>query len=261
MPHRSRGLRIRNALAAAATAMALLAPAVSDSAGQPNRPAAGTIPIYPAHLDCSPLTSLFSSWNDVDGSKRSEPHSGVDGGRLGEPIFAPAAGVVIAAWEADWGWGPEGALLIRHGRSDLGLRTGPSVYYSEFDHLRYDEIRSSTVGQQIRRGERLATVHRPGGKNRYAPEVHWEVWAIGDAAATIWRTNEFGGKYWTNRTGHLVDPLPMLGLDSPRSPDGGIRISVFDPRGDERNIRGFTYILPCIERKREGSERRHSSRR
>ena len=106
------------------------------------------------------------SWTDVDGTKRSEPHSGVDGGRLGDPILAPAAGVVIAVWQANWGWGSEGALLIRHSRTDVGLQDGPEHYYSEFDHLRYEEIRSIAAGKQVKRGEQLATVFRPGGKRR-----------------------------------------------------------------------------------------------
>ncbi len=112
-------------------------------------------PDYPLDRDCSPLTSLFSSWDDVDGTKRSEPHSGVDGGRLGDAILAPAPGVVIAVWRADWGWGLEGALMIRHSREDLGLTGGPDTYYSEFDHLRYDEIRNIR-DRQTREARRAA---------------------------------------------------------------------------------------------------------
>ena len=93
-------------------------------------------PDYPLDRDCSPLTSLFSSWDDVDGTKRDEPHSGVDGGRLGDAILAPAPGKIIAVWRANWGWGMEGALMIRHSKEDLGLTSGPDAYYSEFDHLR-----------------------------------------------------------------------------------------------------------------------------
>ena len=140
-------------------AQTVLAP---KGAHQPQR----LTPEYPLDRDCSPLTSLYLSWDDVDGTKRSEPHSGVDGGRLGDAILAPAAGVVIAVWRADWGWGLEGALMIRHSREDLGLTGGPDFYYSEFDHLRYDEIRNIRVGKRVKRGERLATVNRPGGKSQ-----------------------------------------------------------------------------------------------
>jgi murein DD-endopeptidase MepM/ murein hydrolase activator NlpD len=220
------------------------------------------IPVYPADRICSRLTSLFSSWTDVDGSKRSEPHSGVDGGRLGDAILAPAPGVVLAVWRANWGWGPEGALLIGHSRDDIGLRDGPSQYFSEFDHLRYDEIRSIPVGQRVQRGERLATVFLPGGNRKYLPEVHWEVWAIDDDKAMRWRVNRFGGRYWRNSTGQLVDPLFMLSLNAPAGKDGKVEIPPFDPKRDYRGFRGFTYILPCAERK-EGTDRtrRRSSRR
>ena len=98
-------------------------------------------PVYPAGYECSPLTSLYASWIDVDGSRRDEIHSGVDGGRLNDEILAPAPGTVRAVWKADWGWGREGALLIVHKREELGLRDGPAFYYSEFDHLRWDDGR------------------------------------------------------------------------------------------------------------------------
>lgn len=210
---------------------------------------AGLTPNYPADRNCSPLTSLYMSWIDVDGSARDEPHSGVDGGRLGDAILAPAAGVVVAAWRADWSWGPEGALLIRHDRSDLGLLDGPNHYYSEFDHLRVSDIRSFAVGQRIKRGQILTTVFRPGGKRRYPPEVHWEVWTIDDPTATEWQENEFGRPYWVNKTGHLIDPLSMLALNAPPRTDGSVDIPAFERGRDYRDFRGFTYILPCRKKK------------
>src|SRR4029077_15089759 len=47
----------------------------------------GLLPKYPG--GCSPLTSLYASWTDVDGTDRDEAHSGVDGGRLGWPRIPP----------------------------------------------------------------------------------------------------------------------------------------------------------------------------
>jgi len=199
-------------------------------------------PVYPPDRVCSPLTSLFSSWDDIDGSKRDAPHTGVDGGRLGDAILAPAPGEVIAVWRADWGWGPEGALMIRHSKEDLGLTDGPDFYYSEFDHLRYDEIRRIRVGKKVKRGDVLAHVDLPGGDPQYLPEVHWEVWSIGDDDETDWDVNEHGGKYWTNKTGHLVDPLSMMSLNVPPRSDNKVVITPFDAK---RDYRGFTYILPC----------------
>ena len=202
-------------------------------------------PIYPSDRACSPLTSLFLSWDDIDGTKRDAPHSGVDGGRLGDAILAPAPGEVIAVWRADWGWGLEGALMIRHSKEDLGLNEGPDFYYSEFDHLNYDEISHIRVGTRIERGDVLAHVYLPGGDPKYLPEVHWEVWSIEDDDATDWVKNEHGAKDWTNETSHLIDPLYFLSLnDAPRS-DNKVAITPFDAKRDYRGFRGFTYILPC----------------
>jgi murein DD-endopeptidase MepM/ murein hydrolase activator NlpD len=212
-------------------------------------------PDYPLDRDCSPLTSLFSSWDDVDGSKRDEPHTGVDGGRLGEPVLAPAPGEVIAVWHANWGWGPEGALMLRHTKEDLGLTDGPDYYYSEFDHLRYDEIRNVRVGKRVKRGDVLAHVYRPGGDPKYLPEVHWEVWSIEDDDATDWDENEHGGKYWTNETGHLLDPLHMMSLNAAARHDHSVAITPFDARRDYHGFRGFTYILPCPRLKAKAESR------
>jgi len=216
--------------------------------GEAEMEKAGLTPNYPADRSCSPLTSLYMSWIDVDGSRRDEQHSGVDGGRLRDPIFAPAPGVITAVWQANWGWGLEGALIIRHSRTDVGLQDGPEYYYSEFDHLRYAEIRSTAVGKRVERGEQLATVFRPGGKRRYLPEVHWEVWTVDDDSATTWSENKFGGQFWENETADLIDPLHMLSLNAPPSTDGSVDIPVFDPGRDYHEFRGFTYILPCPEK-------------
>jgi hypothetical protein len=78
----------------------------------------GLTPRYPSNHSCSPLTSFYASWDDVDGTKREEPHSGLDGGRLGDPILSPGPGKVVAAWKANWGWGEEGAILIQHSREE-----------------------------------------------------------------------------------------------------------------------------------------------
>jgi murein DD-endopeptidase MepM/ murein hydrolase activator NlpD len=207
------------------------------------------IPRYPVELVCPPLTSFYASWDDVDGTKREEPHSGVDVGRLGDDILAPAPGVVIAVWKANWGWGEEGALLIRHSREDVGLATGPKFYFSEFDHLRYDEIRVLREGVRIERGTPLGTVFRPGGKSRYLPEVHWEVWQVEDEDATRWSSNEFGARYWTNKTAHLVDPLYMLSLNGVGSEDGSVDIPVFAGDTSYDGFRGFTYIFSCREKR------------
>ena len=120
----------------------------------------GLLPSYPD--GCSPLTSLYASWTDVDGSQRDEAHSGVDGGRLGEPIFAPGPGEVRAVWVADWGWGKEGALLVRHSAKELNLDEGAEYYYSAFDHINYDEIEAFPG----RPAHRARPDHRPRASPR-----------------------------------------------------------------------------------------------
>ena len=212
-------------------------------------------PDYPLDRDCSPLTSLFSSWDDVDGSKRDTPHTGVDGGRLGDAVLVPAPGEVVAVWHANWGWGPEGALMLRHTRQDLGLTSGPPYYYSEFDHLRYAEIGRIRVGTKVKRGEVLAHVYRPGGDPQYLPEVHWEVWSIKDDDATDWSKNKHGGKYWVNETGHLLDPLYMMSLNASARRDHSVVITPFDPGRNYSGFRGFTYILPCLKLKAKAEKR------
>lgn len=208
----------------------------------------GLKPDYPAGFACSRLTSLYASWIDVDGSRRDEPHSGVDGGRLGDPILAPGDGTVHAVWHADWGWGPEGALLIVHDRAQLNLTDGPEFYFSEFDHLKYADINHLKVGDKVTRGEQLANVFLPGGHKEYLPEVHWEVWELENNTALSWRKNKVGGAFWTNDTARLIDPLYMLSRNSPPHDAGGVALTPFFAGQDYSTFRGFTYILPCQTR-------------
>src|SRR5215470_690812 len=170
----------------------------------------GLQPSYPRDYVCPPLTSLYASWIDVDGTRRKERHSGVDGGRLGDAVLAPAAGKVRRVWVADWGEGHEGAVLLLHTREDLNLMEGPRFYYSEFDHLKYSDVSNLKEGQRIERGERIAQVFRPGGKSVYLPEVHFEVYEVDDDSALTWRVNARGAEFFTNPTSRLIDPLYLL---------------------------------------------------
>jgi murein DD-endopeptidase MepM/ murein hydrolase activator NlpD len=205
----------------------------------------GLTPRYPSDGYCSPLTSFYASWDDVDGTKRDEQHSGVDGGRLGDPILAPAPGKVVAAWKANWGWGEEGAILVKHSREELNLEKGPKYYYSEFDHLSLKEALMLSEGASVARGDKLASVFRPGGRSQYLPEVHWEVWQLEDEMETEWKLNKFHDKFWTNKTAHLIDPLYMMDLNGPPRKDGNVEIHPFDDKVNYTEFRGFTYILPC----------------
>jgi murein DD-endopeptidase MepM/ murein hydrolase activator NlpD len=214
--------------------------------------ASGLKPRYPSGFACSPLTSLYASWTDVDGSRRSERHSGVDGGRLGDPIVAPGPGTVRAVWQANWGWGVEGALMMKHTRWDLNLPGNTPFYYSEFDHLKYSDVSGLKAGQKIARGEVLAHVFRPGGNEGYLPEVHWEVWEVSGEDDLVWRSNEFGGKYWVNETARLIDPLYLLARHAPPQADGGVTLAPFVTEADYSGFPGFTYILPCQQKQPKG---------
>lgn len=232
--------------------LALLA--MTASAASDDEPAAtdrasavtpsGLVPVYPAEYDCSPITSGYASWIDVDGTRRDEIHTGVDAGRLGEWVLAPGPGTVRAVWKANWKWGIEGALLIRHDRRDLNLSDGPEVYYSEFDHLDFDEIKHFKDGDKVKRGERLARVTRPGENESYLPEVHWEVWKA-DHDNLTWRTNVYGAPEWWNESAELIDPLSMLALNNPPADGKSVVISPFIKGKDYSGFRGFTYIIPC----------------
>lgn len=203
------------------------------------------LPAYPSGYDCSPLTSLYASWIDVDGTRRDERHSGIDGGRIGEPVLAPAPGIVLAVWKANWQWGKEGALLIRHTREDLNLDEGPPFYYSAFYHLKYADVRKYNSGDPIARGQKLAKVNRPGGKSIYLPEVHLEVYEVEDDNATTWSKNKYGAPDWDNDTARLIDPLYLMALDTPPADGVHVEVTPFQDDADFGNFRGFSYILPC----------------
>lgn len=207
----------------------------------------GLIPAYPKGFDCSPLTSLYGSWIDVDGSRRDEIHSGVDGGRLGEPILAPAPGTVRRVWVADWGQGHEGALLMRHTREELNLKDGPNFYYVEYDHLNHADVEGLTEGQRIARGERIANVFRPGGKNFFLPEVHFEVWEVDDDSRLTWKKNEHDTDYFSNPTAHLIDPLYLLSREVLPAQNGEVAVQPFEPKRNYKTFKGFTYFLPCTK--------------
>lgn len=207
----------------------------------------GLKPVFPANYKCSPITSLYASWLDVDGTRRDEIHTGIDAGKLGEAILAPAAGTVRAVWKADWQWGTEGALLIRHDRHDVNIPNGSRYYYSEFDHLNFEEIKDLKVGQKVARGETLAHVSRPGEQSTYLPEVHWEVWEA-DNDNLVWRKNRYDAPEWWNDSAQLIDPLYMLGIHEPPDDGTSVEIVPFEKAGDYRRFRGFTYILPCSPR-------------
>ena len=229
--------------------MAAMATTVQNNNGY-NIQATGLKPAYPSDYACSPLTSLYASWIDVDGGRRRYPHSGVDGGRLGEAVLSPAPGKVRAAWRSNWGWGWEGSILIEHTRENIGFKRGAPFYYSVFVHLDYEDIKNLKVGQQLKRGQPLGRVSRPGGNPDYLPEVHWEIWEA-DASRLGWWINEHGGRAWYNYTARLVDPMAMLQTASGK-PLSSTKVPIVPHEACRArgNCRGFTYFLPCLPKTR-----------
>lgn len=206
----------------------------------------GLTPRYPQNMSCSPLTSFYASWDDVDGTRRDKAHPGVDGGRLGDAILAPASGHVAALWQANWGWGEEQALLLKYTAQELNLEGHPDlVYYSEFDHLNLHEKIPLSANDKVARGERLASVFRPGGDQNYLPETHWEVWEANAASQPTWHKNKFGGLYWLIQSARLIDPLYMLSLNTVVHDDLNVDITSYQENVDYSKFVGFTYILPC----------------
>jgi hypothetical protein len=208
----------------------------------------GLTPEYPAGYACSPLTSLYASWTDVDGTRRDEIHSGVDGGRLHEDVLAPAPGTVRRVWIADWGQGREGALLIVHTRAELNLTAGANFYYAAYYHLNFHDIEHLQGGQRIARGERIAQVSRPGGKSKYLPEVHLETYEVDDDAALAWSVSKRGTEYFENPSYRLIDPLYLLSLEVRPTPEGEVLVQPFERGRDYSAFKGFTYFLPCRRR-------------
>jgi murein DD-endopeptidase MepM/ murein hydrolase activator NlpD len=205
----------------------------------------GLKPRYPSDYACPPITSLYASWIDVDRTRRKQRHSGVDAGRLGDPVIAPAPAKVRRVWVADWGEGHEGAVLLLHTREDLNLTDGPKFYYSEFDHLKYSEVSNLKEGQRIERGERIGHVFRPGGKAVYLPEVHFEVYEVDDDKALAWRVNARGTEFFINPKSRLIDPLYLLSLEVRPNAHLEALIQPFETKRNDSGFKGFTYFLEC----------------
>ncbi len=108
-------------------------------------------------------------------------------------------------------------------------------------------LRESDV---IERGQVFARVWRPGGKRRYLPEVHWEVYEVDDPDVLYWITNEHGYPAWDNDTSELIDPLYLMRPARPTGSRLEVPIVPFDAGRTAVPYSGFTYILaPAPDRK------------
>jgi len=210
-------------------------------------PHGGLHPAFPPGYSCPPITSYFASWLDVDGSRRDEVHEGIDLGNWGDVILAPADGTVMAVWATDVGYGPEWNLLISHTAADMGLE-GDTVYLSEFDHLGAD-VSALQAGQQLARGQKIATVQVPGGVRSYIPETHWETYRLPAArmGETYWADNglDRGFLTWFNPYAELTDPLSLMALHQESRKNA--KIIAYDATRSFQGFAGFTYPLACIK--------------
>lgn len=208
----------------------------------------GLTPVYPENLVCGPITSLFGSMIDLDLSRRSVPHVGIDSGNLGDVVIGPADGIIKAIWRVEHEWGDDWNVLIIHAPADLNLPESPFVYYTEFDHLQIADTAHLKTGNLLRRGDRIGVVRHPGNNARFRAEVHMEVYEVpaDKQNETVWRS-DLGFRYWQNPSAKLIDPLIMLAQHQNEIANGKVDIVLFQPDGDYRNFKGFTYPLSCPE--------------
>ena len=84
---------------------------------------------------------------------------------LGDPIYAVADGRVLLARDGGPGWG--NVIIVLHAYIDNGERKYVQSYYG---HV---ETRRVRAGDEVRRGQQIATVGTAGG--RYFAHLHFEM--------------------------------------------------------------------------------------
>jgi len=204
---------------------------------------------YPVDLSCGLVTSLFGSWDDLDGSRRDAPHEGIDLGRLGDRVIAPASGTITAIWQVKHDWGNDWNVLITHLAADLNMADPARAYYTEFDHLRQDDIAHLQIGVRVERGAMIGVVRHPGNNPKFRAEVHMENYVVPYRAreALSWRQQgQF--RYWWNDAAELVDPLSLLAMDQTLLGTNWVTMPIFQPGADYSGVRGLTYPLSCASR-------------
>jgi len=86
-------------------------------------------------------------------------------GRIGDPIYSVAHGLVLMARDARGGWG--NLVIVRHAYYVNGKLNFVDSAYAHLDRIIVRE------GQQVLRGEQVGTLGTGGG--RYAPHLHFEM--------------------------------------------------------------------------------------
>src|SRR3989344_1134649 len=83
--------------------------------------------VYPTEVSCPPIRSEHMDFGDIEGGRRSSPHTGLDiVAEKGSPVIAAADGEVILA-----GWVSAGGnrVMIYHGEEN-----GKHIY-SRYSHM------------------------------------------------------------------------------------------------------------------------------
>lgn len=205
------------------------------------------IPRYPKDSVCPALTSLFGESIDPNGNTLSELQSGIEGGRSGDVIIAPADGVVAGMWQTNLGWGLEWSILIRHTADDLNLSDKSTIYYSEFSHFRKIDIDHLELNMPLKRGQNIGKVASRGGNPNLPPKVHWAVYEVSDTKNSTdkWTKNEFGSDVWQNDKARLINPLFMMSLHHGENNPTDVRIVPFKKDYDYSQFKGFSYFFEC----------------
>ena len=84
---------------------------------------------------------------------------------FGDPIYAVADGRVLLAGEGGPGWG--NVIIVLHAYEENGARTYVQSYYAHVEEMLV------APGQNVRRGEKVATVGSANG--RYLAHLHFEM--------------------------------------------------------------------------------------
>ncbi len=119
------------------------------------------------------ITSYFGTRRSYNGGPYSSFHSGVDfNGVTGDTVYAPAAGVVVAAQELTV---RGNVILIDHG---WGVYTG-------YWHLSQIDV---TVGQQVAPGDAIGLLGNTGLST--GAHLHWEFWVGGESVTALQWTEQ-----------------------------------------------------------------------
>jgi murein DD-endopeptidase MepM/ murein hydrolase activator NlpD len=108
--------------------------------------------------NAQPFTQNLHLGDDLNGI-------GGENSDLGDPIYAVADGAVLFAGEGGPGWG--NVIIVLHAINENGGRRYVQSYYAHCETILVH------AGDEVHRGERIATVGTGGG--RYFAHLHFEI--------------------------------------------------------------------------------------